>query len=102
MAAGAAPVSGSCQKKSGREAPIFATGCDALRIENAKLERLADRLGAVDHVQLAKNLLYVVLHRERADLEDGADFEIALAEVDPLQDVLLADREHALTLGLLR
>src|SRR5581483_10989178 len=51
-------------------------------------------------VQLAQDLLHVVLHRERADLEDGADLEVRLAEVDPLQDVLLARGEHALARGL--
>src|SRR6185436_16952269 len=65
-----------------------------LGIQDAKLERLADRLRAVDDVQLAQDFLHVVLHRERADLEDRADLEIRLAEVDPFQDVELADREH--------
>src|SRR5438094_3157292 len=67
-----------------------------LWIEDAQLERLADRLRAVHHVQLAQDLLHVVLHRERADLEDRADLEVALAEINPLQDVELAHREHAL------
>src|SRR5687767_4266493 len=67
-----------------------------LRVEDAQLERLADRLRAVHHVQLAQDLLHVVLHRERADLQDGADLEVRLAEVDPLQDVQLAHREDAL------
>src|SRR5262245_26770952 len=72
-----------------------------LRVENPQLERLADRLRAVHHVQLAQDLLHVVLHRERADLEDRADLEIRLAEINPLQDVLLAHREHALAGSLL-
>ena len=37
-------------------------------------------------VQLAQDLLHVVLHGQRADLEDRADLEVALAEVDPVQD----------------
>src|SRR5690348_18398213 len=71
-------------------------------IEDPQLERLADRLRAVHDVQLAQDLLHVVLHRERADLEDRADLEVALAEIDPLQDVLLAHREHALVVRLVR
>src|SRR5688500_2019198 len=71
-----------------------------LGVQDAQLEGLADRLRAVHHVQLAQDFLYVVLDGERADLEDRADLEVALAEVDPLQDVLLAHREHALPDGL--
>src|SRR5688572_19449871 len=62
----------------------------SLRVQDSELQRLADRLGAVDHVELAQDLLHVVLHRERAYLQDRADLEVALAEVDPLQNVLLA------------
>src|SRR5438094_8182300 len=71
-----------------------------LWIEDAQLERLADRLRAVHDVQLAQDLLYVVLDGERADLEDRADLEVALAEVNPLQDVQLAHREDAAAGGL--
>src|SRR5437588_8487335 len=69
-------------------------------VEDAQLERLADRLRAVHDVQLAQDLLHVVLHRERADLEDRADLEVRFAEVDPLQDVQLAHGEDAAAGGL--
>src|ERR671914_1185431 len=70
-----------------------------LRVEDAQFQRLADRLCAIHDVQLAQDFLYVVLHRERADLEDRADLEVRLAEIDPFQDVQLAHREHALAGG---
>src|SRR2546425_12552295 len=66
-----------------------------LWIQNPKFKGLADRLRAVHHVQLAQDLLHVVLHGERADLEDGADLEVALSEIDPLEDVELAHGKHA-------
>src|SRR5689334_9519766 len=72
-----------------------------LRVEDAQLERLADRLRAVHDVELPQNLLHVVLHGERADLQDRADLEVRLAEVDPLEDVELAHREHAAARALL-
>src|SRR5687767_15170514 len=71
-----------------------------LGVEDAQLERFADRLRAVHDVQLAQDFLHVVLHRERADLEDRADLEVRLAEVDPLQDVELAHGQHALVRSL--
>src|SRR5262249_24827880 len=71
-------------------------------VEDAQLERLADRLGAVHHIELAQDLLHVVLHRERADLEDGADLVVALAEVDPAEDLLLARGERVGRGGRLR
>src|SRR2546429_7216681 len=71
-----------------------------LWIQNPQFKGLADRLRAVHHVQLAQDLLHVVLHGERADLEDGADLEVRLAEVDPLEDVHLAHGEHAAAGGL--
>src|SRR5882672_5364188 len=78
------------------EVAIFSTTRTLrLRVEDAQLERLADRLGAIHHVQLAQDLLHVVLHRQRADLEDRADLEVRFAEVDPLQDVELAHRQDA-------
>src|SRR5690242_18083105 len=86
-------------KKRGRTAPFFSK-IKSSGVQNPQLERLADRLGAVHDVELAQNLLHVVLDRERADLEDRADLEVALAQVDPLQDVLLAGGEHALARGL--
>src|SRR5438445_13204877 len=70
-----------------------------LWIQNPQFKGLADRLRAVHHVQLAQDLLHVVLHGERADLEDGADLEVRFAEVDPLQDVELAHREDAVSRG---
>src|SRR5207244_5478392 len=42
----------------------------------------------------------MVLYGERADLEDGADLEVRLADLDPLQDVELANGEHAAAGGL--
>src|SRR3954468_12241074 len=88
-------------KKNRGTAPIFPTAeWIALWIEQAQLERLADRLRAVHHVQLAQDLLHVVLHRERADLEDRADLEVRLAQIDPLQYVELAHREDAAAGGL--
>src|SRR6186997_553403 len=67
---------------------------NALRVDDAQREGPADRLGAIEDVQLAQGLLHVVLDRERADLEDHADLDVALAVVDPLQDLLLARGEE--------
>ena len=64
------------------------------RIEKAQRQRPADRLGAITDVELAQDLLHVILHRQRTDAEDGADLEIALAEMDPSQDLLFARREE--------
>ena len=41
-----------------------------LGVDDAQREGLADGLRAVQHVQFAQRLLHVVLHGERADLED--------------------------------
>src|SRR5215212_11422327 len=62
-------------------------------VDDPQREGLADGLRAVEHVQLAQRLLHVVLHGERADVEDHADLDVALAVVDPLQDLRLARRE---------
>src|SRR5581483_10768901 len=62
--------------------------------EDPQREALAHGLRPVLHVQLPQDLLHVVLHRERADLEDRADLDVALAEVDPLEDLLLAHRQQ--------
>src|SRR5579862_574732 len=59
-------------------------------VEKAQRECAANRLGAVAHIELAQNFLYVVLHGQRADPEYRADLEVALAEVYPTQDLLLA------------
>src|SRR5258708_2492367 len=59
----------------------FAPECS--QVEDAQRQRLADSLGAVLHVELAQDLLHVIFHRQRADREDGADFDVALADVDP-------------------
>src|SRR4026208_2019370 len=90
----------ACGKEKGRSPGPFCRRDFSLRIQDAQLERLADRLRAVHHVEFAQDLLHVVLHRERADLEDGADLEVRLAEVEPLEDVELAHREHAAAGGL--
>src|SRR5512138_955042 len=88
-------------KQNGAEAPFAVVENATSGIEDPQLERLADRLRAVHDVELAQDLLHMVLHRERADLEDRADLEVRLAEIDPLEDVLLAHREHTLARGLL-
>src|SRR3954466_12044189 len=75
-------------------------GKAGLRINDAECERLADGLGAVEDIELAQRLLHVVLHGERADVEDHADLDVALAVVDPLQDLLLARREEPRLGGL--
>src|SRR5262249_33624517 len=67
-------------------------GC--LWVDDPKRKGLADRLRAIQYVQLAQRLLHVVLHGERADLQDHADLDVALAVVDPLQDLGLARREQ--------
>src|SRR4051812_32404866 len=89
-------------KKTG-DGPRFFFGRGSARsgAEDAQREALADGLGAILDVELSQDLLHVVLHRERADLEDRADLDVALAEVDPLQDLLLAHGEqaHAAVLG---
>src|SRR5258706_2107907 len=66
-----------------------------LWVDDAQRKRLAHGLRAVEDVQLAQGFLHVVLHGERADLEDHADLDVALAVVDPLQDLQLALREEA-------
>src|SRR6187549_520221 len=63
-------------------------------VDDPQRKGLADRLRAVDDVELPQRLLHVVLHGERADLEDHADLDVALAMVDPLQDLLLARGEE--------
>src|SRR5258708_445308 len=67
--------------------------------QDAQFQRLADRLRTIDHVQLAQNLLHVVLHRQWADSEDGPDLKVALAKIDPPQNFLLADGYLARALG---
>src|SRR5205814_3829916 len=59
-------------KKSGPQwAPKFLLRESVrLGIQDAQLERLADGLRAVHHIQLAQDLLHMVLHGERANLED--------------------------------
>src|SRR6185369_9007207 len=69
-------------------------GTFALGIDDSGVQRFAHRLRAVYDFELAQDLLDVVLHRERADRQDRADFGIALAEVNPLQDFALARGEH--------
>src|SRR6185436_13099866 len=60
--------------------------------QNAQFQRLANGLSPIDHIQLAQNFLYMVLHGQRADIEDGADFEVALAKIDLPKDLLLSRR----------
>src|SRR6266403_285909 len=40
------------------------------------------------------DLLDVILDRERADTQDGSDLEVALAEMNPAQDLLLSRAER--------
>src|SRR5205807_799746 len=63
-------------------------------VENGQLEGPADCVRAVLNVELAQDFLQVILHRGRADAEDGSDLEVALAEMDPAQDLLLARSER--------
>src|SRR6202795_1277294 len=56
--------------------------------ENSQRERFADGLRAVLDVQLAQYFLHVILHRQRADPQNGPDLDVALAQVDPFQDFL--------------
>src|SRR5262245_64539660 len=65
-----------------------------LQAEDPERESSADGLGAVLNVQLAQDLLDVVLHRERADPENRADLDVALAEVNPAKDLLLPGSEQ--------
>src|SRR5258708_4093133 len=69
--------------------PLF-----SLRIDQPQRESLADGLRAVQHVEFAQGLLDVVLDGERADVQDHPDFDVALAVVDPLQDLRLARGEE--------
>src|SRR6267378_4857976 len=68
--------------------------------QNAQRQRLDDGLSAVLNIQLAQNLLYVIFYRQRADLQDGSDLDVALAEVNPPQDFLLARSKKAGTAGM--
>src|SRR6267142_4045393 len=52
-------------------------------------------LRAVLDIQLAQNLLHVIFYRQRADLQDGSDLDVALAEMNPFQDFLLARGQNA-------
>src|SRR6059036_394565 len=84
-------VAPGIRSKQSRERYWFA----ALSGQDAQCERLADGLRAVQHTQLAQDLLHVILRRERADLEDHPDLDIALAAVDPLEDLPLPRGEKA-------
>src|SRR5713226_587318 len=68
--------------------------------QNAQRDRLANGLRAVLDIQLAQNLLHVIFHRQRADLQDGSDLDVALAEMNPFQDFLLARGQKAGTRSL--
>src|SRR5579864_5211156 len=68
-------------------------------VEKAQRERSTNRLRAVAYIELAQNFLYVVLHGQRADPEYRADLEVALAEVYPAQDLLLARGEKIRRVG---
>src|SRR6267143_2264743 len=72
----------------------------ALSVQNAQRERLPDSLRAVQHTQFAQDLLHVILRRQRTDLQDHPDLDIALAAVDPLQDLPLPRGENARHRGL--
>src|SRR6266850_6443615 len=63
--------------------------------ENAERQRLAYSLRAVLDIQLAQNLLHVIFYRQRADLQDGSDLDVALTEMNPFQDFLLARGQNA-------
>src|SRR5205809_3820089 len=89
-------VAPGIRSKQSRERYWFA----ALSGQDAQCERLADGLRAVQHTQLAQDLLHVILRRERADLEDHPDLDIALAAVDPLEDLPLPRGEKARHRGL--
>src|SRR5256885_6465067 len=79
------------QKNRDPQVPMgFITGKSRSGVQDAQLERLADRLRTVHDVEFPQDLLHVVLHGERADLQDRADLEVRLAEVDPLEDVHLS------------
>src|SRR6266480_5217843 len=67
---------------------------DVSDIEDTQLQRPADGVRAVLDVELAQDLLDVILDRERADTQDGSDLEVALAEMDPAQDLLLSRAER--------
>src|SRR2546428_4700794 len=58
--------------------------------ENAQRQRLAHSLRAVLDIQLAQNFLHMILHRQRADHQNGPDLDVALAHVNPPQDFLLS------------
>src|SRR6267143_3954322 len=72
----------------------------ALSVQNAQRERLPDSLRAVQHTQFAQDLLHVILRRQRTDLQDHSHLDIALAAVDPLQDLPLPRGENARHRGL--
>src|SRR2546430_15226665 len=84
-------VAPGIRSKQSRERYWFA----ALSGQNAQRERLADSLSAVQHTQLAQDLLHVILRRQGTDLEDHPDLDIALAPVDPLEDLPLPRGEKA-------
>src|SRR6267142_4837381 len=65
--------------------------------QNTQRHRLADGLRAVLDIQLAQNLLHVIFYRQRADLQDGPDLDVALAEMNPFQDFPLARGQNACT-----
>src|SRR5256886_3275917 len=69
-------------------------------VENAQYQRLDDGLSAVLNIQLAQNFLHVIFYRQRADLQDGADLDVALAEVNPFQYFLLARGKKARAAGM--
>src|SRR5882757_11387794 len=71
---------------------------DVSDIEDAQLQRPADGVRAVLDVELAQDLLHVILDRQRADTQDGSDLGVALAEMDPAQDLLFPRAERVDTL----
>src|SRR3982751_2721138 len=76
---------GAARTKNGaRYQPLLALaepGTTLLRIDDSQCQCLADCLSTVQHVEFAQRLLHVVLHGERADVEDHADLDVALAVV---------------------
>src|SRR5258706_15113343 len=63
--------------------------------QNAQRHRFADGLSAVLDIQLAQNLLHVIFYRQRADLQDGSDLDVALAQMNPFQHFLLTRGQNA-------
>jgi hypothetical protein len=56
----------------------------AINSKDTQIECLADRLDAALVVQPTEDFLDVILHRQRTENYNEADFDIALAEINPL------------------